>query len=160
LLVVGLLQPSIQSADKRAFSLEDLYQLKSIPGFDLSRDGSQVIYTLTTSDLARGKRISHLWRTDLNGTPAQQLTFDEKGESSPAISPDGKWLAFIASRDGSENVYVMATDGGEARQLTRLSTGVSDLLWSPDSRSTPSVAAANALRASSDRPAASRTSPR
>ena len=135
MLVVGLLQPSIQSADKRAFSLEDLYQLKSIPGFDLSRDGSQVIYTLTTSDLARGKRISHLWRTDLNGTPAQQLTFDEKGESSPAISPDGKWLAFIASRDGSENVYVMATDGGEARQLTRLSTGVSDLLWSPDSRS-------------------------
>jgi len=134
LLVVGLLQPSAQLADKRPFSLEDLYRLKSIPAIDLSHDGSQIVYALASTDLAHGKQVSHLWRMDLDGNHAQQLTYDEKGETSPTLSPDGKWIAFISPRGGNENVYVMLTGGGEARQLTHVSTGVSDFLWSPDSK--------------------------
>jgi dipeptidyl aminopeptidase/acylaminoacyl peptidase len=65
------------------------------------------------------------------GTP-RQLTSDEKGESSPAFSPDGKWISFISSKDSQ--LYVMSVSGGEAKKLTNISTGVSDPIWSPDGK--------------------------
>jgi len=71
---------------------------------------------------------------DTDTKKARQFTYGEKGEASPVFSPDGKWIAFISSRDGDDNLYVISTRSGEARQLTNISTGVSDPLWSPDGK--------------------------
>jgi Tol biopolymer transport system component len=71
---------------------------------------------------------------ELTGEGLRQLTFGDKGESSPRFSHDGKWISFISSRDGDANLYLLPTEGGEARQMTHVSTGVSDPVWSPDSR--------------------------
>jgi Tol biopolymer transport system component len=66
---------------------------------------------------------------DTEGGNARQFTYSEKDESSAVFSADGKWVAFISSRDGGANLYVMPTTSGEAQQLTHISTGVSDPLW-------------------------------
>src|SRR6185436_17026670 len=50
------------------------------------------------------------------------------------FSPDGRSLAFVSSRDGDANLFLLALDGGEAKALTHLSTGVSDPIWSPDGK--------------------------
>ena len=34
------------------------------------------------------------------------------------ISPDGRWISYLAPRDGVLNVWVMPSDGGEARPVT------------------------------------------
>ncbi len=65
-------------------------------------------------------------------------------------SPDGKWLAFVADREsepaGKEQaeqkkhrkakpqIWLIPTDGGEARQLTFMQHGASNPVWSPDSK--------------------------
>ncbi len=136
LSLVLLLAPAVSlRAEKRAFTIEDLYGVKAVSDLRVSRDEKSAVFTVGVSDFARAARASHVWRMDLDGRNLRQLTFSEKGESSPRFSPDGSWISFISSRDGDANLYLLPAEGGEARQLTRLSTGVSDPVWTPDSKS-------------------------
>ena len=59
---------------------------------------------------------------DGSGAP-RRLTSSSKRDAHPRWSPDGKWLAFESTRDGESQLYVIAADGGEARQVTSISTG-------------------------------------
>jgi dipeptidyl aminopeptidase/acylaminoacyl peptidase len=145
LSILLLLSFTSLHAQKRAFTIEDLYRVKNISDLHISPDGKIVVFVLTTSDLARAKRNSHIWAIDIkgdisgdiNGQNLRQLTSGEKSESSPSFSPDGKQISFISSKDGSANLYLMPfneASGGEWRRLTNISTGVSDPLWSPDGK--------------------------
>ena len=134
LLFVLLLLPLTVNAQKRAFSIEDLYRVKSISDLHVAPDGRSVIYVVTASDLPRAKRVSHIWMMSIAGGSPRQLTSGEKGESSPAFSPDGKWISYISTKDGGAQLYVMPSAGGEAKKLTSISTGVSDPVWSPDGK--------------------------
>ncbi len=134
LVIILLLVPFSARAQKRAFTIEDLYRVKSISDVHVSPDGRSVIYAVTTSDLPRAKRVAHIWMMGIDGGNPRQLTSGEKGESSPVFSPDGKWISYISSKDGGPQLYLMPTGGGEAKKLTNISTGVSDPLWSPDGK--------------------------
>src|SRR5437867_4108723 len=57
-----------------------------------------------------------------------------ESEESPRFSRDGKSLLMISSRDGGPNLYVLPLEGGEAKRLTNISTGIADPLWSPDGK--------------------------
>ena len=127
-----LLCASASHAQKRAFTIEDLYRIKSISDVHISPDGKSVVYAVATSDLARAKRVSHIWTMDIDGRNARQLTNSEKGESSPAFSPDGRWISYLNPVDG--NLYAIPVAGGEPKKLINISTGVSDPLWSMDGK--------------------------
>jgi dipeptidyl aminopeptidase/acylaminoacyl peptidase len=63
------------------------------------------------------------------------VTSNPKSESRPRFSPDGKWLAFLSAREGKRTqVWLLPRSGGEAVKLTGFKTGVSDIVWSPDSK--------------------------
>lgn len=133
LLAILLLVPMSSSfAQKRAFTIEDLYRVKSISDVHISPDGKSVIYTVATPDLPRASRATQLWMMDIDGRNARQITTGETSSASPIFSPDGRWISFINSKDS--NLYVMPASGGEARKVTNISTGVADPLWSPDSK--------------------------
>jgi dipeptidyl aminopeptidase/acylaminoacyl peptidase len=136
LFFIFLLLPVITlHAQKRAFTIEDLYRVKNISDLHVSPDGKTVIFAVAVSDLAHAKKNTHIWAMNLDGTTLRQLTTGEKSESSPLWSPDGKQILFISSKDGSANFYLMNASGkGVWRKLTNLSTGVSDPLWSPDGK--------------------------
>jgi dipeptidyl aminopeptidase/acylaminoacyl peptidase len=134
-LVLCLCLPSTLGAEKRAFTIEDLYRIKSASDLQVPPDGKSILYTVTTNDLPRAKSATHLWMMDIDGKNQRQITHSEKGEASPLFSPDGQWISFVSSRDGKPNLYVMPAHGGEAKRLINISTGVSDPLWSPDSKS-------------------------
>ena len=121
-------------AEKRAFTIEDLYRIRGIEDLHLSPDGKTIAFMLRTDNLPKAKRARHIWLMDADGGNARQFTYGEKNESAPVWSADGKWLAFISARDGDDNLYVISASGGEARKLTNISTGVSDPIWSPDGK--------------------------
>lgn len=134
-LAAWLALPAGAAAQKRAFTLEDLYRVTSIGGFAVSPDARAIVYVVGTTDLPRAKRTAKLWMADADGANARQITFGAGNESEPSFSPDGKWLAFVSTRDGSAQLYVLPVAGGEARKVTSVSTGVSAIVWSPDSKS-------------------------
>ena len=54
---------------------------------------------------------------------------------------NGRWLAFISDRGGDKaQIFVMPTDGGEARQVTHGLKSVGGVVWSPSSDSLAFVA--------------------
>jgi len=55
-------------------------------------------------------------------------------ETSPRVSPDGKWIAFSGRQYGNTDVFVMAANGGEVRQITYHSGGDEVTSWSWDSK--------------------------
>ncbi len=130
LLTLMLFAASELFAQKRAFTIEDLYRIKSISDIHVSPDGKSIIYAVGSPDLARARRTSQIWMMNVDGTNARPILQNEKGANSPQFSPDGKWISFISN----SNLYVVSAGGGTARKLTDISTGVSDVLWSPDNK--------------------------
>ena len=59
-----------------------------------------------------------LWTCDASGGAVRRITADVGLETSPAFSPDGKWIAFSAALDGNTDVYVVPAEGGVPRRLT------------------------------------------
>ncbi len=59
-----------------------------------------------------------LWRVSTQGGSAERLSTHGGQESMPAVSPDGRWLAFAAQYDGPGDVYLMPVQGGVPRRLT------------------------------------------
>lgn len=60
----------------------------------------------------------NLWTADLDGKNPRQLTVEAEVISLPVFSPDGKWIAFSAQRDGNIDVYLIPSEGGQSRRLT------------------------------------------
>lgn len=77
---------------------------------------------------------NNIWTCGINGGDAQRLTTFEGTESNPRFSPDGRWIAFSSSRNGSTNVFVKSLTSGEIRQLTY--HPYPDIVkgWTPDGR--------------------------
>src|SRR5213076_1533690 len=115
------------------FTLEDLYRVKGISDLALSPDERTLVYTVSTTDLSRATRSTRIWAMNVDGSNVHALTQGDS-DSSPHFSPDGKQIAFVREKDGDTNIFLLPLNGGEARQLTHVSTGVSDPLWSPDGK--------------------------
>ena len=76
-----------------------------------------------------------IWRVDLARSVAMRLTSNGASNYAPVWSPDGRWIAYSASRAGREETEVVEAGGGEPRRIE--TTG--DLFknpcdWSPDGK--------------------------
>ena len=60
-----------------------------------------------------------LWKYNLTtGGPASRITTHSGMETNPAISPDGKQIAFLGQYEGATELYAMDINGGVPRRLT------------------------------------------
>ena len=72
-----------------------------------------------------------LWRVGTAGGAAQRITTHPAAETRPAVSPDGRWLAFTGAYEGPTEAYVMAVDGGVPKRLTWGGQNVLVMGWTP-----------------------------
>ena len=111
-----------------------VYHIKTAVDPALSPDGTSLAYTLGWVDDERLESRSRIMVMELGTGLCKEFTRGEK-DSAPKFSPDGLQLAFLRSDDGGPaQVWAMAADGGEARQLTQAIKGVFDYAWSPDGK--------------------------
>jgi eukaryotic-like serine/threonine-protein kinase len=73
-----------------------------------------------------------IWMLTLDGglksTPILQSPSNETG---PALSPDGRWLAFVSDESGHNEVYVIPLMGGQLKRQVSMDGGT-EPLWSHD----------------------------
>ena len=73
-----------------------------------------------------------LWTVPSAGGIATRLTIHPAHDGYPRYSPDGQWIAFTSSREGSYDLYIIPATGGNARRLTFHTAGAFPNDWSPD----------------------------
>ena len=129
-LVMALLSANAQ---KRAFTIEDLYKVKGVYSVSLSPDGKTICYTSSSSDLKNQKSSSDIYIMNADGSHAKAFT--EDGKSSSAVwSKDGKSIFFTNYEKGTAQVYRMNLATCEVEQVTDYELGIDNPVISPDER--------------------------
>ncbi|HKW63400.1 MAG TPA: hypothetical protein VJN89_12705, partial [Candidatus Acidoferrum sp.] len=127
------LAATAQEAAKHPITFDDMIKMHRVAEPQISPDGKWVVYTVATPDIDANRNATNLWMVSTAGDSPQQLT-QSGHDSSPVWSPDGKTIAFLSSRSGDSQVYLLSLEGGEAQKLTKLSTGADVVKWSPDGK--------------------------
>lgn len=143
-------------SDTRPITADDLFQIKLVSDPSLAPDGSRIAYVLTELNKESDAYTSAIWLVSLAGEPPRRLTSGSHRDQSPRWSPDGAEIAFVSNRPGrpatrdksdeqtsgtsaeekpQAQIWVIPTDGGEARQVTSVPHGPSEPVWSPDGKS-------------------------
>jgi len=116
LLTLLALSPAAQA---RPLTPEDLVGVRRVGSPAVSPDGRTVYYTVTTYSLDTNRGATRLWAADVQGkTAPRPITATDASAFSPAVSPDGKTLAFVTRRDGRYLVAVKDLAGGAERVLS------------------------------------------
>ena len=137
LLITGLMIVTpfalLRAAEGRVpLTPERAVKFRRISDLHFSPDGSSAVCVVSE---VNGPTIEgHLWLADLNSRQLAQFTFSQKSERLPQWAPRGGSLAFLSSRSGPTQVYVMPRSGGEAQALTASGSDVTDFRWSPDGK--------------------------
>ena len=131
-------QPSLRAqqaaALPRPVTIPDLFALRDLHDPQISPDGEWVAYTVGSADLEEDKFEERIWMTSAAGGDAIPLTAEKVSSSRPRWSPDGKYLAFLSSRNqGKTQVWLLNRLGGEAQKLTDTPQDVEDFAWAPES---------------------------
>jgi TolB protein len=66
-----------------------------------------------------------------DGRNQRRLTFEERADAAPLWSPDGTGIAFVSTRSGDWDTYVMAANGRSPRRLLRSRSAGIHPVWSP-----------------------------
>lgn len=125
----------IEASRKRQFTAEDLWRMCRVGGPVPVPGRDAVIVPVTTYDLEanEGREVLHLAPAS-GGDATRPITTSEASSSQPAVSPDGKHVAFVRKPRGKDKpqLHVMPLDGGEARSLGDFPLGAHDPRWLPD----------------------------
>ncbi|HEX5735867.1 MAG TPA: S9 family peptidase [Blastocatellia bacterium] len=142
LLIVLLAITSLASAQtaksKSPITHEKMWMMKRVGAPVPSPDGKWVVFSMTDPAYDDKDQSSDLWIVAADGSgPPRRLTSTRGSESGATWSPDSRWLAFSARREGDEvnQIYTInVAEGGEAARVTSLSTGARSPQWRPDGK--------------------------
>ncbi|HET8678029.1 MAG TPA: S9 family peptidase [Blastocatellia bacterium] len=131
------------AAQKRPMTFMDILAMRQLSNPAVSPDGKWVLYTLATPDWKSAKSYTdvYLVSADAGASSTRQMTFTkEKNETNPRWSRDGRFFVFASNRDApapspnQNQLYLMRTDGGEARRLTDAKDGTGQFAFSRDGK--------------------------
>ena len=125
-----------ETPERRPITHRDLWEMRRVGAPSVSPDGKWVVFSVTAPSYDEKETVSDLWIAAADrSAPARRLTSGPGREGGVDWSPDGRWIAFIARRNGddAEQVYLLPVTGaGEAQRLTSIPTGARAPVFSPD----------------------------
>ncbi len=113
---------SLISAQKELWTPEKLWDLGRVTLYDLSPDGSLVLYGVTYYDVAKNSSSADLYLVKWNGGDIKnpfQLTHLEGNEYNAQFRPDGKKIGFL--KDG--HLWEINLNGKRAKKISDITMG-------------------------------------
>ena len=125
-------------ARPKPLTVDDLWsmaRLGSAPS--LSPDGALAVCSLASFSMDENKSSAALWLLSTQGGAPRPLTQCGEKDGQPSFSPHGDLIGFVAKReqqgqkDEAPQFYVIPPDGGEARRVGDVATGIEAFRWCP-----------------------------
>src|SRR5262245_24097007 len=108
--------------------------------FQFTPDGKEVIFSAGRGqNWEREYRQTDVWALNVATGALRQLTSRSGPDTSPTISPDGRWIAYLGYDYTTDTyidneMYVMGINGSGMRHMTpKFERSPQDLTWAPDS---------------------------
>jgi dipeptidyl aminopeptidase/acylaminoacyl peptidase len=127
--VVAYLATSAVLADP--FSAGHLVRIDRVDAPAVSPDGERIVYAVRHTDMDADTGRYDLWLSSIGGGEPRRLTTHEADDTSPAWSPDGRYILFLSSRGETTQVWRLPIKGGEAEPVTDLPLDVGTFRLSP-----------------------------
>lgn len=141
------LDTALTEAEKaaRVFSPEVMWKMGRLGSSALSADGTQVVYALTYYNMADNKGYTSLYVMPVDGSSApREITGNLGGDNSPVWGVDGTsgatCIYFLSSRgkdakgEVTQQLWAIAPDGSNPRQLSAVEGGITGFGVSPDGK--------------------------
>lgn len=133
-IALGFAPTLLAQAAPAVLTAEDLTSVRSVVGGapQWFPDGSRIL-------IGGALGGSDLWAVPADGGFPESLNI-RLGETAflqanqPRFSPDGRYIAWLAQKDGATELYARSLADGRTLQLTRLGARINSYAWAPDSR--------------------------
>jgi dipeptidyl aminopeptidase/acylaminoacyl peptidase len=124
-------------AAQHPFNAHDLAMMDRVSDPHLSPDGNMVAFSVRSTDWDANKGVNSVWLLDLSHRSAQprQVTAPKLNANSPAFSPDGRMVYFLATEKDTTQLWSAPVAGGAPVQVTHLPLDVDNFRLSPDGKS-------------------------
>ncbi len=110
---------------------EVMWKMSRAGSSSLSPDGATLLYAQTDYNVDENRGVTTLWTEDLVTKATQQLTDHTSNNTSPAWSADGQKIYFLSDRSGSMQLWEIAADGTQPRQLSTFDKDIEGFGISP-----------------------------
>jgi dipeptidyl aminopeptidase/acylaminoacyl peptidase len=124
-------------AAQHPFNAHDLALMERVSDPHLAPAGNEVAFTVRATDWDANKGVTSVWLLDLarTGAAPRRVTEPKLGANSPAFSPDGKTIYFLATDKDSAQLWSAPVAGGAPVQVTHLPLDIDSFKLSPDGKS-------------------------
>lgn len=99
---------------KRAMTVDDLWAMKRVGEFDVSPDGSKIVYVVKEYSMEENSGQSDIWTANSDGTDFQKILASDEDETQPRFSPSGDKILYKFYKQ----IWQCNLDGTDAEQLT------------------------------------------
>ena len=114
------------TSDEKENEFEVVNLANEVDSFDLSPSSQRAVIS------ARGQILTIATnRGDITRIAPDRMA---SRSQSPTWSPDGKWIAFVSDKSGSDEIWVCDPEGNALKQITSLKNEKGSLDWTPDSK--------------------------
>jgi len=117
LFIVTLFSVSLLAQTKHAITVDDLWNMNRVGSYDVSPDGKNIVFSVTSYSMEENIGTTGVWITDNNGKNPKQIL---SSVSQPQFMNDGKNIFFV--KEG--NAFSCDLNGENQKQLSEFYSGI------------------------------------
>ena len=126
-ILIAVAPGTLGAQQRRVMTFEDFASVRAVADPQVSPDGTQILYTVRTTDVAANKRTPRTYIVPVPGGTPRAFPDASTAASEARWSPDGSRVAYTTAGQ----LWIADASGANARQLTTLSGGASGPVWAP-----------------------------